>query len=91
MNRLRSGIWNSTIKIPELKRPLPIVPSITAQDEAVDMMTDFMTKHKGGLLVVTGAGNVYHWFISYPFYYHPIPKDPFTLDCVTFPLINHSY
>jgi hypothetical protein len=61
MNRLRSGIWNSTIKIPELKRPLPIVPSITAQDEAVDMMTDFMTKHKGGLLVVTGAGNVvYH-------------------------------
>ncbi|KAI8078314.1 DHS-like NAD/FAD-binding domain-containing protein [Thamnidium elegans] len=49
-------IWNATIKIPELKTPLPIVPSLQDEHKVVDLLTKMFEQHKGSILVVTGAG-----------------------------------
>ncbi|GAA5800492.1 hypothetical protein HPULCUR_005923 [Helicostylum pulchrum] len=48
-------IRSVTIKIPELKTPLPIVPSLQDEYKVVDLLTKMFEQHKGRILVVTGA------------------------------------
>ncbi|GAA5807671.1 hypothetical protein MFLAVUS_001042 [Mucor flavus] len=56
MNRsVVQQIRNVTIKIPELKTPLPIVPSLQDEYQVVDLLTKMFEQHKGRILVVTGA------------------------------------
>ncbi|KAI9360546.1 hypothetical protein BD770DRAFT_38535 [Pilaira anomala] len=56
LEQISSKIWNTTIKIPELKTPLPIVPSLQDEQKVVDLLTKMFEQHKGRILVVTGAG-----------------------------------
>lgn len=57
MNRsVVQQIRNVTIKIPELKTPLPIMPSLQDEYKVVDLLTKMFEQHKGRILVVTGAG-----------------------------------
>lgn len=53
---ISNKVWNATIKIPELKTTLPATSSLFDVDQVVAMVTDMFQQHKGGLLVVTGAG-----------------------------------
>lgn len=55
---ISNKVWQTTIKIPELKAAVPAFASSFDQDEIADKLTDMFEKHKGRLLVVTGAGIV---------------------------------
>ena len=49
-------IWNTTIKIPELKTTLPAMESLFDQEQVAHVLTDLVKEHKGKVLVITGAG-----------------------------------
>ncbi|KAG1460179.1 hypothetical protein G6F46_006334 [Rhizopus delemar] len=49
-------VWNSTIRIPELKAAIPAFASSFDQVEIIQRLFDMFTQHKGKMLVVTGAG-----------------------------------
>lgn len=56
LKQISAKVWNTTIKIPELKTALPAIESSFDQNEVADMLTDMFKQHKGKVLVVTGAG-----------------------------------
>lgn len=58
LKQISAKVWNTTIKIPELKTALPAIESSFDQNEVADMLTDMFKQHKGKVLVVTGAGRI---------------------------------
>jgi hypothetical protein len=56
LKQISNKVWNATIKIPELKTTLPAFASSFDQTEVVGLLQDMFQEHKGGILVVTGAG-----------------------------------
>ncbi|KAI7904085.1 DHS-like NAD/FAD-binding domain-containing protein [Cokeromyces recurvatus] len=56
LKQASNKIWNSTIKIPELKTTLPASPPSFDQNEVVNLVTDMFRQYKGRILVITGAG-----------------------------------
>lgn len=57
LKQISNKLWNSTIKIPELKAALPIVESIYDEAKVTELLTNMFEEHKGRILVITGAGN----------------------------------
>jgi hypothetical protein len=55
---ISNKVWQTTIKIPELKTAAPAFASSFDQIEVASKLTDMFEKHKGRLLVVTGAGKI---------------------------------
>lgn len=53
---ISNKVWQTTIKIPELKTAVPAFESSFDQDEVAERLTEMFQKHKGQILVVTGAG-----------------------------------
>lgn len=53
---ISAKVWNTTIKIPELKTTLPAFESSFDVNEVTDLLTDMFKRHKGKVLVITGAG-----------------------------------
>lgn len=56
LKQISAKVWNTTIKIPELKAALPAFESSFDQNEVANLLTDMFKQHKGKVLVVTGAG-----------------------------------
>lgn len=63
LQQISNKVWNATIKIPELKVPLPVFESTFDINETADLLTDMFEQHKGKILVVTGAGKKITFFI----------------------------
>lgn len=56
LKHVSNKVWTSTIKIPELKAALPIVDSIQDEVQVSELLTNMFERHKGRILVITGAG-----------------------------------
>ncbi|KAI8381321.1 DHS-like NAD/FAD-binding domain-containing protein [Radiomyces spectabilis] len=49
-------IWNTTIRIPNLKAAVPVADSIFDIDQTADLVVDLLRHYQGKVLVMTGAG-----------------------------------
>ncbi|KAI8378111.1 DHS-like NAD/FAD-binding domain-containing protein [Choanephora cucurbitarum] len=63
-------IWNTTIKIPELKTTVPAFASSFDQDQVASLLTDMFQQFQGNVLVITGAASSHkyrqrYWSRSY--------------------------
>lgn len=56
LKQISNKVWNTTIKIPELKTALPAFASSFDPTETADLLQAMFEEHKGNILVVTGAG-----------------------------------
>ncbi|CAO3597794.1 unnamed protein product [Absidia cylindrospora] len=51
-----SKVWSATIRMPELRPSLTLIPPILDIEKASELVTNLFQQHKGQVLVLTGAG-----------------------------------